>query len=310
MLDRLQLSPEELALAAKEMPGKHIKHENLKPEQYKDYYTNPNNYEQAWDHEDPTQRKLWREAINKELTKMKELKVWETRKLKDVPSGRRLIKCKWIFEIKRTGRFRARLVACGYSQVGGIDFNQVFSPVVHDVTFRIMLILKMIWKLDSYLFDVETAFLLGSLDEEIYMRSPKGLNNKDDECVQLTKSMYGLVQAARQFYKLWVKMMKSLGFRVSPADPCLFTRGNREENFLIVCLYVDDGYCIGKEKQILKFFEEIVKAGMKITTEKSLGDYLSCEVRFNQDMTKAWLGQPHMIKKIEKTFGDKVTSLR
>jgi len=94
-----------------------------------------------------------------------------------------LVKCKWVFEIKRDGKFHARLVACGYSQISGVDYHQVFSPVVNDVTFRIMLIAKMIMKLDSYQFDVETAFLLGELDEEIYMECPPGLGALPDECL-------------------------------------------------------------------------------------------------------------------------------
>ena len=133
---------------------------------------------------------------------MNERRVWRRRKLSEIPPNRRLIKCKWVFDIKRDGTFRARLVACGYSQVGGIDFTQVFSPVINDVTFRIMLIAKMIWKLDSIMFDVETAFLLGDLEEEIYMQCPPGMDASDDECLQLMKSMYGLIQAARQFWKL------------------------------------------------------------------------------------------------------------
>ena len=96
---------------------------------------------------------------------MNEQKVWRVQKKSTIPAGRRLVKCKWVFEIKRNGKFRARLVACGYSQISGVDYHQVFSPVVNDVTFRIMLIAKMIMKLDSYQFDVETAFLLGELDE-------------------------------------------------------------------------------------------------------------------------------------------------
>jgi len=219
-----------------------------------------------------------------------------------------LVKCKWFFEIKRDGKFRARLVACGYSQISGVDFHQVFSPVVNDVTFRIMLIAKMIMKLDSYQFDVETAFLLGELDEEIYMECPPGMGALADECLRLLKCIYGLVQAARQFYKYWASIMVKLGFRISAADPCLFSRG-MAQTIIIICLHVDDGFACGKLQELLKFFKE-VKELLKLTTEESMGDYLSCEVKFNEDKTRAWLGQPHMIKKIEKVFGEKVSRLR
>ena len=135
---------------------KRMKPEDLKPEQYKDAFVSPTKYDEAWNHECPFQREKWRAAINLEFSKMKERGVWQKKKRSEIPNDRRLVKCKWVFEIKRDGRFRARLVACGYSQVGGVDFTQVFSPVVNDVTFRLMLVAKIIWKLDSYIFDVET----------------------------------------------------------------------------------------------------------------------------------------------------------
>jgi hypothetical protein len=200
-------------------------------------------------------------------------------------------------------------VACGYSQVGGIDFTQVFSPVVNDVFFRIMLVAKMIWALDSMMFDVETGFLLGDLEEEIYMQCPPGMDAADDECLQLMRSMYGLVQAARQFWQLWAHIMeKKLNFKRSPADPCLFVRG-MGPTLLLVCLYVDDGCTLGKRVEILKFFEELKAEGLNNTTEDSMCDNLSSEVKFNTDMSNAWMGQPHSIKKIEQTFGDQVKSL-
>ena len=83
------------------------------------------------------------------------------------------MKHKWVLEIKRSGVFRARLVTCGYSQVPGVDFSQVFSPVCNDITFRIVLICMLLWRLEGLIFDVTTAFLTGELEEEIYMECPE-----------------------------------------------------------------------------------------------------------------------------------------
>ena len=192
-----------------------------------------------------------------------------------------------------------------------MDFNDVFSPVVNDITFRVMLLAKIVWNLDSYLFDVETAFLLGTLEEEIYMEVPPGMECEADECLLLLKTIYGLVQSARQFFKLWTQILKGMGFEPSPADPCLFVKG-KGEDIVIICLYVDDGYALGREATLLQFFADL-KKHLTIKVEKSMGDYLSCEVKFDggdgDKKTCAWLGQPHMVKKIEKTFGDKVKSL-
>jgi len=78
-----------------------------------------------------------------------------------MPRNRRCVKYKWVLEIKRDGRFRARLVACGYSQVGGVDFTEVFSPVVNDTSFQLWLIWSMIYWKKWLVFDIDVAFLNG-----------------------------------------------------------------------------------------------------------------------------------------------------
>jgi hypothetical protein len=99
---------------------------------------------------------------------------------------------KWIFKVKRNGIFRERLVACGYSQVPGIDFSESFAPVLNDVSFRIMLIAKLVWNMTCSVVDIETAFLHGDLNEEIYMEVPKGLEIKNNKKLILRKTICGL----------------------------------------------------------------------------------------------------------------------
>ena len=82
-----------------------------------------------------------------------------------------------------------------------------YAPVINDVTWRILLIAKMVWNLDAKIVDVETAFLHGELDEEIYMDCPEGLFYGKDECLLLLVSIYGVVQAARQYYLLFIKIL-------------------------------------------------------------------------------------------------------
>ena len=82
----------------------------------------PSTYEEAWDHPDEKFRKRWRTAINKELDSLINIrKVWNKIKKKEMPKGRRCVKSKWVFDIKRSGLFKVRLVACGYSQIPGVD---------------------------------------------------------------------------------------------------------------------------------------------------------------------------------------------
>jgi Reverse transcriptase (RNA-dependent DNA polymerase) len=111
---------------------------------------------------------------------MKSKNLWETIKKEEFPVGRRTIKCKWIFKIKRNGIFRARLIACGYSQIPGIEFNKSFSPVINNVSFRIMLVAKLMWGLQASIVDVETAFLHGDLSQGIYMNVPERLEEDQE----------------------------------------------------------------------------------------------------------------------------------
>ena len=87
------------------------------------------------------------------------------------------------------GVFRARLVACGYSQVPGIDFNKSVALVINDVSSRIMIIVKLIWKLQASIIDAETASLHDNLQEYIYMHIPEGMESNNNECLLLNKKI-------------------------------------------------------------------------------------------------------------------------
>ena len=286
--------------------NKDIDKHNLNPVSYADEFTVPESYGEAWDHSDPFQRMKWREAIQKELKKMEDCEVWEIIDEKEKPPDRRCVKHKWIFNIKRNGTFRARLVACGYSQIPGVDFTENYAPVVQDVTWRIVMVLGMLLKLKFTILDVETAFLHGNLEEEIYMECPNGLDHKPGEVLRLKKSIYGLVQAARQFYKRWKEVLNNIGFKESKADPCLFTK----KGPVYLGTYVDDNFIANKPEVVDEIIKGINDNGLKVTKEDSLGDYLSCNIVFNKEKTRAWIGQPGMIKKLEKKFGERVKHLR
>jgi Reverse transcriptase (RNA-dependent DNA polymerase) len=110
--------------------------------------------------------------------------------------GRVCIKYKWVFDVKRDGTFHTRLVACGYSQVLGVDFQKSNSPVINDAVFQILIICQIIWGVTAVVVDVKVAFLNDDLDEIIDMECPDGIVQEADEVVHWNKSMYGLVQVA------------------------------------------------------------------------------------------------------------------
>ena len=269
----------------------------------------PTTFEQAWNHQDPKIREKWRDAINKEFDEMSKKEVWKVIKKEDIPKNRRTIKCKWIFKIKRNGIFRARLVACGYSQIPGIDFNESFAPVINDVSFRIMLIAKLIWNLKGCIIDVETAFLHGELKEEIYMNIPEGMNIDSNNCLLLTKTIYGLVQSAREFYKKLISVLKLIGFKENKSDPCLLSRWN-QDGILLIGIYVDDCLVVGKERDIDHLIVALKENGFNLKIENNLTDYLSCRVIEDVKLNQILILQPHLINNLQAKFGDEVANKR
>jgi Reverse transcriptase (RNA-dependent DNA polymerase) len=117
------------------------------------------------------------------------------------------------FKIKRNGVFRARLVACGYSQVPRVDFNESIAPIIYDLSFCAMLIVKLMEGLHATIIDVETPFLYGDLQEEIYMNIPDGLESNGNECLRLKKTIYENPVCA--FYKshLWISCVNHIILR-------------------------------------------------------------------------------------------------
>ena len=215
--------------------------------------TEPKTFQEAWHSPIEEERQNWQIAIRKEIKSMISRGVWRKVDKVKIPENRRLIGNKWVFNIiRRDGTYRARVVALGYSQIPGVDYTDNFAPVAHDVSFRIALARMMVEKLDSLVMDVETAFLYGDIEEEIFMKSPVGMEEIDpgsspEDCYQLKKRIYGLCQATRQFWRKFVDTIKKepFGFTVSPAYPCMLFKENNL-GICIIIMYVDDMLIIGK----------------------------------------------------------------
>ena len=124
------------------------------------------------------ERKEWIKVCLDEIEALRQRKVFE---LTSLPSGRKTIKNRWVFDLKSDGRKRARLVAKGFSQIEGIDYTEIFSPVVRFESVRIMLALAALENWFITAVDVKTAFLYGKLDEEIYMDQPEGFKIRGQE---------------------------------------------------------------------------------------------------------------------------------
>jgi len=142
-----------------------------------------------------------RRAIRKQWLRLKPLNG-----LKRVSPERQVVGSRWVFKIKRTSsgaieKYRARVVAKGYTEVPGIDFFETYAPTIRKQTFFVILALAAKFDLELVHFDVKSAFLHPVLRETIYMEPPPGFHLPKPGLVwQLLRSLYGLKQAAREWY--------------------------------------------------------------------------------------------------------------
>ena len=143
--------------------------------------------------------KHWIKAMKTEIQSMLNKKVWRRVKKSDIPSDKKLIGCKWVYKLKDNGAYCARLVALGYSQRPGIDFTDYYAPVVNDTTIKVVTLISLKQGNTTEQTDIETAFVYGELEEEVYMKLLPGFDEEgNEEAVLLEKSIYGLVQATLQ----------------------------------------------------------------------------------------------------------------
>jgi len=263
--------------------------------------------------EPKTFQEAWRTVIRKEFRDMIKRGVWVNVKRSSVPEGRKLIGSKWVIKEKRDGRFRARLVCLGYSQIPGKDFSDNYAPVGNDVTFRVIMILRLMFGFNAVLLDVETAFLYRKLEEDIYMEILSGYKEvyqepERDIVLKLQMAMYGLVQAARQWFKCLSDVLIKLGFTPCESDPCLIYRIN-EKDLCIILMYVDDNLIEESDMAIEQATEEIKKV-FNVTVSPEVSEYLGCEIKVAKDHTCGWIGQPHLYKNLDRKFGDIVNTQR
>ena len=197
----------------------------------------------------PQDQKEWRHVCHEELDSLRKREVFE---LVDLPKGRKTVRNRWVFDIKSDGRKKARLVAKGFSQVEGIDYNEIFSPVMRFETVHIMLALAALQDWHISALDVKTAFLYGHLDEEIYLDQPQGFKAKGQETKvwRLKRALYGLKQSALAWWKELESSMKKLGFKRLLTDAGAFIHEHQGKT-VIAIIYVDDAMFFGNDKVLV-----------------------------------------------------------
>ena len=252
----------------------------------------------------------WKDAIQAELNSLEKRSVFGP--VVETPPNVKPVGYKWVFTRKRNekneiARYKARLVAQGFSQRPGIDYEETYSPVMDVITFRYLLSLAVSERLDMRLMDVVTAYLYGMLDTDIHMKVPEGLklpeaiNNKPRSALslRLKRSLYGLKQSGRMWYNRLSEYLIKEGYINDPICPCVFIKKS-SSGFAIVAVYVDDMNLVGTSEE-LQETAEYLKREFEM---KDLGKTKYClGLQMHHCASGILVHQSAYIEKVLKRFG-------
>ena len=257
------------------------------------------------------QSNQWREAIESEYSSLLKNDTWD---LVPPPEGKNIVGSRWVLKVKRNengsvNRFKARLVAQGYSQVKGVDYDEVFSPVARNTSVRSLLALANAHDLEIHQMDVKTAFLNGSLDCKIYMSQPEGFVDPDrpNHVCKLKKSIYGLKQSARCWNTTLDEYLKSVGYHKSNADGCIYLKSMKEANgrisFVILGVYVDDIIPVSNNPALLKAEKGALCERFEMIDQGEIHYLLGMSIKRDRENRTLLISQPNYVEKVLRKFG-------
>ena len=265
----------------------------------------PRNYQEAM--EDPDSDK-WTEASDEEMGSLKKNQTWV---LVDRPKNQKPIGCRWVYKRKpgidgvEDPRYKSRLVAKGYSQKQGIDYTEIFSPVVKHVSIRLLLSAVVHLDMELHQMDVKTAFLHGFLDETIYMEQPEGYVDKThpEKVCLLKKSLYGLKQSPRQWNNRFDTFMQKNLYVRSEFDNCVYFKEVKKDEFIYLLLYVDDILIASKNKHSVLELKTLLGTEFEM---KDLGEtkkILGMEIARDRVKGCLSISQEGYLSKVLGTYG-------
>lgn len=247
----------------------------------------------------------WLKAADDEYTSLVGMKTW---RLVPRPLKRKIIRSKWVFKpkVRPDGsilKLKARLVAMGFSQEKGIDFDEVFAPTTRFETLRLILSLLGSKDWGGYQVDFTAAFLNGSLDEPVYMSQPPGYEDSEhpEWVCEVTNAIYGLKQSPRQWNKTLHALLTTLGLTQSKFDPTLYFKIRDGRLVCAVAVHVDDLAVVGEESIIQRLMDDLEKT-YKVGQREELHHFLSLNITCDRANNLVYLSQSHYIRNVHAQF--------
>nr|GEX01444.1 retrovirus-related Pol polyprotein from transposon TNT 1-94 [Tanacetum cinerariifolium] len=246
----------------------------------------------------------WIKSMQEELHQFIWLDVWE---LVLSPDGIKPLTLKWLLKNKHDEentviRNKTRLVVRGYRQEEGIDFEESFAPVARMEAIRIFLAYAAHKGFTVYQMDVKTAFLHGSLKEDVYMCQPKGFidAHHPSHVYKIKKALYGLKQAPRAWYDELSTFLLQNGFSKGIIDHTLFTR-RFDNDILVVQVYVDDIIVGSTNPRYATLFSDLMKSSFEMSMMREMTFFLGLQV--NQSPSGIFINQSNYVNEILKKYG-------
>ncbi|GJY28527.1 putative ribonuclease H-like domain-containing protein [Tanacetum coccineum] len=245
----------------------------------------------------------WVEAMQEELLQFKLQKVWI---LVDLPFGKKAIGTKWVFRNKRDERSivvknKARLVAQGFRQEEGIDYDEVFAPVARIEAIRLFLAFASFMGFPVYQMDVKSAFLYGTIEEEVYVHQPPGFVDPahPNKVYKVIKALYGLHQAPRAWYETLSSFLLENSFRRGTIDQTMFIKKNKSD-IMFVQVYVDDIIFGSTTQSMCTEFEDCMHKRFQMSSMGELTFFLGLQVKQQPD--GIFISQDKYVADILKKF--------
>ena len=251
----------------------------------------------------------WDAAIQLEIDSFIHKGVIQPCNQSDIPTNTRIVNTRFVLTLKvnqdgTIDKYKARLVALGYGQVQGENFDETYAPVAQLTTVRTVLVLCLHYGIVPQHLDVKTAFLNATLTHEVYVKLPTGVTIQDKSYGKALKSIYGLKQAARDWYQMQNKFILSFDtrFKRSSIDPCLYTI-NENDFVALVSVHVDD-YVAGCTDDA--WYQRYLKAfstTFEITNLGVLSNLLQMKVEWQPFHKGVSISQPRYIKDTAERYG-------
>ncbi|SNX81731.1 related to retrotransposon protein [Melanopsichium pennsylvanicum] len=221
----------------------------------------------------------WREAIMKEVEGLEKKGTWE---IVDRPLNVRLVDSKLVLKIKtdanmKPTKYKARLVARGFTQQQGIDYDEIFAPVAPMEAIRAVLAIAAFndWEIDCI--DVVQAYLNSELHHEVYLKPPQITQVPEGKVYKLKKGLYGLKQSGREWNKILDQHSKDIGFKGLPCAPCIYLKGQGDK-MVIITTYVDDMLIISPDKREVNKVKDDIRRKWEIEDNGPVTEFLGIKI--------------------------------